>query len=275
MLAGVLLGAPAAGAASSLSSNWAGYVARPASTLGSRFTSVSGVWRQPAAACSGRREAYSAVWVGLGGDSENARSLEQIGTEADCTSTGHAVYSAWYELVPAPPVPIEIGVRPGEQLTGSVTVLGTHVTLRIRNLTTGARFTRTVRVPTIDASSAEWIVEAPSVCPAAGTCRTLPLANFGNATFASATATAHAHTGTVEDPGWSATEFQLRQGAHDVIVGRSGARGALTGAVVLATPSSPSSAAGAFSVSWREQSFAAEAPSPSARPGFNLEAGGA
>ena len=37
------------------------------------------------------RESYSAVWVGLGGYSENASALEQIGTDADCSRSGAAV----------------------------------------------------------------------------------------------------------------------------------------------------------------------------------------
>src|ERR1039458_4095296 len=86
--AGLLLAPASAGAAVSVSSNWAGYVALPSASVGSRFSSVSGSWTQPSATCSAGREAYSAVWVGLGGYRENARSLEQIGTGADCTRSG-------------------------------------------------------------------------------------------------------------------------------------------------------------------------------------------
>ena len=65
-----------------------------------RFSSVSGAWTQPAATCS-RGRTYSAVWVGLGGYS--ASELEQIGTDANCSSSNRASYGSWYELVPAAP----------------------------------------------------------------------------------------------------------------------------------------------------------------------------
>jgi len=41
-----------ANAAVSVSSNWAGYVAVPSVSVGSRFSSVSGSWTQPSATCS-------------------------------------------------------------------------------------------------------------------------------------------------------------------------------------------------------------------------------
>src|SRR5271165_1023109 len=108
----------AVGAASaeaiSVSSNWAGYIASPSAGVGSRFERVSGTWTIPNATCSAGRESYSAVWVGLGGASEDSPALEQIGTDADCTSSGAAGYSSWYELVPAVPVELRLEVHPGD-----------------------------------------------------------------------------------------------------------------------------------------------------------------
>src|SRR4051794_7458767 len=108
---------PAAEAATSeTSSNWAGYAV---SGSGIRYRHVSATWTQKAVDCSttsGR--AYSAYWVGLGGLSTNAQALEQIGTDADCSSSGRATYVAWYELVPQAAVNIRsLTIRSGDRLS--------------------------------------------------------------------------------------------------------------------------------------------------------------
>src|SRR5262249_19767511 len=71
------------------STNWSGYAV---SGFGP-YQSVSSSWRQPAVDCSLTPTAWSAFWVGLDGDTTN--TVEQTGTEADC-SKGAAVYYAWY-----------------------------------------------------------------------------------------------------------------------------------------------------------------------------------
>jgi hypothetical protein len=267
-LLGAASAAPAAAstAASTVSSNWSGYVAAPAA--GSHFSSVSGSWVQPAATCRAGRESYSAAWVGLGGDSEDANALEQTGTDADCTRSGRAVYSAWYELIPAGPVKVPLKVHAGDQMTASVTVRGHGVTLRLRDLTTGARYTTTRRASAIDTSSAEWIVEAPSVCFGAGSCSTLPLTDFGSIVFSLASATVAAHTGPIDDPAWSATALQLLQDPSRTTPapGRLG-RTAPAG-VISAIPSAVQSAEGAFTIAWREASAQTEAPTGPTLPGF-------
>ena len=80
-------------------SNWAGYVVASSATTKTSFSAVSGSWTQPAADCSAGSPSHSAFWVGLGGYTGD--HLEQTGTSADCSATGQASYSAWYELVPA------------------------------------------------------------------------------------------------------------------------------------------------------------------------------
>lgn len=269
LLAALLLAAPAPSTASaaSVSSNWAGYVAIPSPSVGSRFSSVSGSWRQPSATCTPGRESYSAIWVGMGGDSETARSLEQIGTDTDCSHGGSAAYSSWFELLPAGPVTLSLKVVPGDQISASVTVRAHHVTLRMHDMSTGARFTTTRRAAGVDLSSAEWIVEAPSACGRGATCQTLPLTNFGDLSFSSATATARAHTGPIADPDWSVTALELRQSAFSSSTGRTGARATPTRTVILATPSSAPGPGGAFSVSWREQAGTSESPNAAAPAG--------
>jgi Peptidase A4 family len=178
-----------ANAAASVSSNWAGYAVVPSAGGRSAFSSISGSWTVPAATCSNRGDTYSAAWVGLGGFRESSQALEQIGTDADCSGSGGAVYSAWYELVPAAPVALKLKVHAGDAMAASATAKGHGVTLRIRDLSTGKIFTRTRRVSRIDSSSAEWIVEAPSVCVTTNICRTLTLTDFGSVAFSDLSAT--------------------------------------------------------------------------------------
>ncbi len=103
-------------------------------------------------------------------------------------------------------------ITPGDEITASATVHGHDVTLRIRDLSTGARFSITRRSSAVDLSSAEWIVEAPLVCRASDSCSTLPLTNFGTVLFSGAYATAAAHTGTITDQAWSDEAIELREG---------------------------------------------------------------
>jgi hypothetical protein len=261
------LAAPAGAlGATTLSSNWAGYVARPAA--GARLRSVSGTWTEPAVSCSAGRASYSAVWVGLGGYSQNAGGLEQIGTDSDCSSTGHAVYSSWLELLPAAPVAMDLKVRPGDRITAAVTVIGRDATLGLRDLTTGQRASRTVRLSSIDVSSAEWIVEAPSVCLGSGACRTLPLADFGRVAFTDATATLGALTRTIPAGPWSTSSLELQSvsftPAEDGGEEPRDARNAL----LLATPSAVARATGAFTVAYSERRAEAAPTEGPTLPGF-------
>jgi len=244
---------------SGVSSNWAGYFAVPLSHAQS-FSGVSGTWREPAATCDAGREAYSAVWTGLGGYSERSRALEQIGTDADCSRSGRASYTAWYELIPAAPVNLKLRVHPGDEITSSVTVAGHGVTLAIRDLTTGARYRVTRHASAVDVTSAEWILEAPSVCPAASSCQALPLADFGEVAFASATAISGGHTGAVDDPAWSSGALELHQDANSGSGGGAARRRTPPQELITAIPSAPAGPGGAFSVAWQKQAAGQEAP---------------
>jgi len=109
----------------STSTNWSGYA-----VTGSRFTSVSSSWTEPTATCSGT--AYSSFWVGLDGDTSN--TVEQTGTDADCSGSTPQYY-AWYEIIPAASVEVPLKVKPGDQITTSVNVKGTTVLVQIKNRT--------------------------------------------------------------------------------------------------------------------------------------------
>ena len=159
---------PAASAATDVqqatSANWSGYVV--GSSSGSQnFSSVSGSWVQPTAKCgSSDAGSYSAFWIGLGGSGQSqTEALEQDGTEVDCAADGTASYFAWYELVPAAPVKVDLAIHPGDHISSKVSVSGQQVTMYLSDETTGQSFTKTLQMPnTPDTSSAEWIAEAPS-----------------------------------------------------------------------------------------------------------------
>ena len=250
LVALLVLAAPGARASTwaTTSSNWAGYAA---SRPGVGFRRVSGTWVAPAAHCGSGARRYSAVWLGLGGLHTTSRALEQVGTEADCAG-GKGYYSAWYELVPAAPVKLGLTVRPGDAMSASVTVSGRSVKLFIADRTRGTSFSRQLDVAQVDVSSAEWIVEAPSACGANGGCRTLPLADFGTTSFASAQATsATGRIGTISDPAWSSVAITLSR--------PRGLRFATDQTAVTVAPAPLSPAGDAFAVTYQDAAAAAPA----------------
>jgi len=197
------------------SSNWAGYAVHRA---GVRFTKVLATWTQPSPQCTAGHGAYSAMWVGLGGYNASSDALEQIGTEVDCTASARVSSTAWYELVPAPSRTISMTVRPGDEMLAAVTVTGNRVVLWLRDTTTHRSFRRTFYPSTTDVSSAEWILEAPSECTSDNICATLPLANFGSASFGAAQAEdVGGHSGAIADPFWDRTQIRLKPGGRRFI----------------------------------------------------------
>lgn len=159
----------------STSSNWSGYAA-----TGARFTSVSASWVQPAATCTGT-DTWSSFWIGIDGDGSN--SVEQTGSEVDCSS-GSPQYYSWYEMYPAYPVNFSNPVRPGDHFTSTVTTNGSgSFTLKLSDTTQGWSRTVTKTLKSAALASAEVIAEAPS-----SSSGPLPLTNFGKVAFTNATA---------------------------------------------------------------------------------------
>jgi hypothetical protein len=198
----------------STSTNWAGY-----DVTGGRYTSVSATWTQPAVNCSVTPTGWSSFWIGLDGDMSN--TVEQTGTEADCSS-GRAVYSAWYEMYPKYPKTYPNPVAPGDRLSSSVTTDGRgSFTLTLTNSTRGWTQTTTARLRSARLASAEIIAEAPSSSGGV-----LPLADFGTVGFGSATVNGALLT--------SATPITMASGS-----------------TVKAQPSGLSN--GSFSVAWKHQ----------------------
>jgi Peptidase A4 family len=212
--------APAAFGDSRDSANWSGYaIHRP----GVKFTTVSGSWTQPRATCTPGHRTYSAFWVGLGGYSLTSNSLEQIGTEVDCSVSGAVRSSAWYELVPAASRTIRLRVRPGDALRATVTVTGHQVYVVLDDLTSKRAFSKTLHANTVDVTSAEWIAEAPSECIGYDQCQTLPLADFGSASFNLAQArSTTGRVGSISDPAWRWTKLRLLPGGTRFVAAQGG-----------------------------------------------------
>lgn len=241
---------------SATSTNWAGYAV---TKNGVSFRRVAGTWVQPTVSCTPGQPGFSANWVGLGGYHQTSTALEQIGTEADCTVSGRAVYSAWYELVPDTSKSVKIAVKPGDTLSASVAVRGHSVHLRLANRTRGTLFEKTLTAPTVDTRSAEWIVEAPAVCSSGPRgCQTTPLANFATTGFNAATATTSSgHTGPIVDPAWSRAAIRLSSSG-----GREFAGAAPSAALGGAAPSPLSATGDGFLVVYQPVESPAQPPVP-------------
>lgn len=223
-------------------SNWAGYVS---TGQGTRFQSVGGTWVEPAVACTPGRPTYMSSWVGLGGDTSQA--LEQIGTEADCASDGKATYSSWFELYPTISGSPKLAIRPGDVVSAAVTVIAGKVRLDMTDETRGTRFIRVVVGKRLDVSSAEWIVEAPSVCATGdlASCHDSRLSDFGSTGFTAARASTAGHSGTVTGPGWTGTACTIATSVPSRSRAASTARGGSR-----AVPTALSRHADSFAVSF-------------------------
>lgn len=198
----------------STSSNWSGYA-----VTGGTYTRVTSTWVQPSVRCNGT--AYSSFWVGIDGDTSG--TVEQTGTEADCSGSTPR-YSAWYEMYPKFPVNYSNPVVPGDHFTGTVTTDGKgNFTLTLSNTTRGWTQSVAKRLKNAKLASAEVIAEAPSSSGGV-----LPLANFGTVSFSGATVNGAALTSSTR--GIDAITMQ-------------------SGSTVKAQPSSISN--GSFSVTWK------------------------
>jgi hypothetical protein len=212
------------------SSNWSGYA-----DTSDTYQTLSSSWVQPTATCTrtARKAQYAAFWVGLDGYSSD--SVEQTGTDSDCTAAGQPNYYGWYEMYPAGSVDISTSkypVKPGQTLTGSVTsnAGGTSFTMSLTDVTAGWTFSIAKSGSGLARSSAEWVAEAPSSC--GRTCTVLPLADFGTVAFSKATTTdTGGHIGSIS--AFTASDIQMASGS-----------------TVKATPSALSANGSAFSVTW-------------------------
>jgi hypothetical protein len=221
--AGPISGKLRTGRGTAYSLNWSGYAA-----YDTTFTDVKGSWTQPTADCSsvkGKKTTIAAFWAGL--DGYNSNTVEQTGSEADCSGKT-PVYVAWYEFYPAGLVVLDPGTYPvgsGDTLTAEVSQNGTTVTARLTDSTRGWTNTATTSAAGLDFSSAEWIAEAGS----------RSLTDFGHVDFSSSTA----NNGSGDQPIGSWTNDKI------ILVNHSGRH-----ATALATPGNLSGGGGAFTITW-------------------------
>lgn len=205
------------GGVNSTSTNWSGYA-----TTGTTYTDVKGTWVEPTATCSSQT-AYAAFWVGIDGDGTN--SVEQIGTDSDC-SGGSPTYYAWYEMYPKYPVNLSNPVSPGDSITGEVAFTGSgKFTLSIKDNTKGWSFSTSQTYRPAKRGSAEWIAEAPS-----SSSGVLPLANFGTVNFSNCTA--------------NGVSISSNPNPDEIVMASSSG-------TVKAQPSALGSGGGSFSVTWK------------------------
>lgn len=156
------------------SENWSGYAVH-----GGTYRSVSASWTEPAGHC-GAGNGYSSFWVGL--DGYDSGTVEQTGTDTDCHG-GSPRYYGWYEMFPKGSVNLPGTVKPGDEITASVTYGGGGAyTLKLTDSTQGWTATESKSLASARRSSAEVIIEAPS--SRAGE---LPLADFGTVSFTGST----------------------------------------------------------------------------------------
>lgn len=229
------IGSPLRMTSNSSATNWAGYAVTGAK---GSVTYVAGSWTEPAAKCSGTGSQYAAFWVGI--DGYSSTTVEQTGTEADCSGST-ASYYAWFEFYPSPSKLVStIAVHPGDVFSASVTYSTTTAkfTVSLKDVTTGKSFTKTAAVKSAKRTSAEWIAEAPY---SGGI---LPLTDFGTVNFGydntSVSGTNDATvSGTTGDLGSFSTSVSI-----DMV-------GVSNSSLVKAVTSSISTDGTSFSVTWK------------------------
>jgi hypothetical protein len=188
-----------------LSTNWSGY----AVSATSAFTNVVGSWVQPAATCSRRSTTYASFWVGIDGYSSG--SVEQLGTDSDC-SRGTPRYYAWYEMYPAASVTLPYAVQAGDTLSGGVARSGGSYTLSLTDTRNGVpqwSFSQPESGSNAN-SSAEWVAEAPELCNIFF-CQLASLTNFGAVNFTGAQA-------AVGGPNAPISSFTASGGPHEIVM---------------------------------------------------------
>jgi uncharacterized repeat protein (TIGR02543 family) len=189
------------------STNWSGYA-----DTGATFSAVSGSWTVPTVTCAPTGTSFASQWVGI--DGWGNVTVEQDGTQTSCTS-GTPAYSAWYEMYGdtavnngymVPLSSTTYPVRPGDAMSGSVSFSAGQWTLSIEDATQGWTFTTTVTFGGATQASAEWIMEAPTVC-AGSTCSLAALADYGTTTFTSATASVGGVAGAITSQPYFAVQI--------------------------------------------------------------------
>jgi hypothetical protein len=139
------------------STNWSGYV-----LTGGPYTAVTGTFNVPSIYTSSTDTA-TAEWVGIDGTSPSNPGIIQAGVAEDYTAATNTYRIApWIELFPAPPVYLPITVGAGEQVTVTIVEVGAGTwNVLVKDDTNGQSYS-TNAAYSGPATSAEWVVEAPT-----------------------------------------------------------------------------------------------------------------
>ena len=164
----------------SLDGIYAGYAATDLNGT-AKYQKVIGSWVIPQVRCAPGEKTAMGVWVGMTNGNSDEGILAQLGTESDCQD-GRALYGLWWEMYPAPSVPLKRFVLPGDTVTASVAFQNGTFRLSIDDPRWGIHFSTTQPGNVSDTSIAECIVEAPESVntPSLGGTYISPLSEFDN-----------------------------------------------------------------------------------------------
>ena len=138
------------------STNWSGYALQTGP-----YTAVTGTFNVPSIYTSSTNT-DTAEWVGIDGASDTSLIQAGIDEPYDAATNTYLV-QAWWEILPAPETLINMTVSPGDSITVTIReVSGTEWSIAVTDNTSGASFT-TDQSYSAPLSSAEWIVEAPTL----------------------------------------------------------------------------------------------------------------
>ncbi len=193
----------------SATTNFSGYISY--APAGQSFTAVTASWTVPTVTCQPGATTWAAQWPGIG----DVTTVQQDGTETDCFS-GQPSYWAWYEMYGDPnvnggyayPLPqASYPVRPGDQITASVSITGSTWLLALADITQNWNFQAQFPSPTpaLSQGSAEWMVEDPDGC--SPQCQVL--SQFTPVQFSHADATLGTQTADIS--GFPLTQMEIDQ----------------------------------------------------------------
>jgi Peptidase A4 family len=203
------------------SGNWSGYAA--ATSLSNpapdSVTYIQGTWIVPAVTGPADAATDSSIWVGIDGYGNG--TVEQTGTQ-QAVVDGVPVYRAWWEMYSVidkqdQQTITSMTVMPGDSITASVQFMtnGPMAGLFRLSITDNSRpndsFTtyqtsQETQSPLAARSTAEWIVEAPTV---SGAIASVP--NFGSVPFTGASAVINGISGPINSSSWQSTAIVLAQ----------------------------------------------------------------
>jgi hypothetical protein len=210
---------PAPAPSVSSSPNWSGYVVSSnfSNPWANSVTAVSGSWNVPSVSGPAGRTFDSSTWIGI--DGYDNQTVEQLGTEQDVVN-GIPVYRAWWEMYSS-------GFRQPEQIITSMTIFpGDSISASVQYITSGIhagqfylsivdnsrpndsfstyQSSSQTQSPLAQRSTAEWIMEAPSVGDAIA-----QMPTFSTVHFTNATAVINGVGGTIGSPSWQSKALNL------------------------------------------------------------------